>query len=224
VYPCVRDLLLTSAIDHSFRDRLRRHVSRDGSTPVILLTVARISERKNQLRVVEALHHLDRMGNTSFHYLVVGNVDSETHELYHAHLRDYVKATGLEDRVTLVGQTSDEEKVGYIDACDLFVMLSQTVGDSVEGFGISVIEAACRGKPVLVSDQGGMPETVIDGQTGIVVPPDDSATIANTLASLGRDPASLRSMGAAGRRFVIDNFTPAVVASRLHDHLLARPR
>jgi glycosyltransferase involved in cell wall biosynthesis len=223
-YPCVRDLLLTAPVDPVFRAEVRRRVSRDGACPLILLTVGRISERKNQLRVIEALHHLDRQGQVEFHYIVVGNVDSEAHQAYFDRLRNYVKATGLEDRVTIVGHTTDEEKIGYIDACHLFVMLSQAVGDSVEGFGISVIEAACRGKPVLVSNQGGMPETVVSGQTGVVVAADDVPAIAGTLASLARDPASLEEMGAAGRRFVAGNFTPAVVAARLHEQLLTKRR
>jgi glycosyltransferase involved in cell wall biosynthesis len=224
VYPCVQNLLLTTPVDQTFRNVVRARLSHNGAPPTVLLTVARISERKNQLRVIEALHHLARKGQASFHYLVVGNVDSEAHEAYFARLRNYVEAAGLEKRVTVIGQTTDAEKVGYLDACDVFIMLGQTVGDSVEGFGISVIEAACRGKPVVVSDQGGMPETVIEGETGVVVRPDDVPAIAEALASLVRDPASLGAMGAAGRRFVVGNFTPVVVAARLHQQLLARAR
>jgi glycosyltransferase involved in cell wall biosynthesis len=98
-------------------------------------------------------------------------------------------------------------------------MLSQTVGSSVEGFGISVIEAASRGKPVVVSDQGGMPETVLDGVTGFSVPPADSARVADVLATLARHPGRRAAMGSAGRDFTLRHFTPRVSAGLLHGQL-----
>jgi phosphatidylinositol alpha-1,6-mannosyltransferase len=187
----------------------------------VLLTVARISERKNQLRVIEALAYLKQHGNEAFHYFMVGNVDAESHRAYFDQIQSLVRSAGLQDRVTIVHQASDADKVSYIDACDVFVMLSRTVGDSVEGFGISVIEASCRGIPVLVSDQGGMPETVIDGASGRVVP-DDVAALAGVLQPLAGDPALRARWGEAGRRFALENFTPAVSAGRLHACLVSQ--
>jgi phosphatidylinositol alpha-1,6-mannosyltransferase len=124
----------------------------------------------------------------------------------------------LQNSVTIVDHATDEEKVRYIDACDVFVMLSRTVGDSVEGFGISVIEASCRGKPVIVSDQGGMPETVIDGTTGRVVP-DNVTALAQALIELAENPTLRTEWGEAGRRFARENFTPASSAAQLHNCL-----
>jgi phosphatidylinositol alpha-1,6-mannosyltransferase len=118
----------------------------------------------------------------------------------------------------MVDHASDEEKISYLDACDIFVMVSRTVGDSVEGFGISVIEASCRGKPVVVSDQGGMPEAVLDWTTGRVVR-DEVSDLAGVLAELGRRPELRARYGEAGRQFAQGNFTPAKSAGRLDEYL-----
>jgi len=98
-------------------------------------------------------------------------------------------------------------------------MMSRTVRNSVEGFGISVIEASIRGKPVIVSDQGGMPETIVDGKTGFSVSVDDDRAISDAVMKLAVNRDFRETMGAAGRDYVLENFTPQIMASRLNEHL-----
>lgn len=222
VYPVVSDLVLRQPAEPDFSRNLRRRISDGGPPPTILLTVGRISERKNQLGVLEAMAHLHRASSARFHYLVVGNVDAPNHVRYLAHLEAYIEAQGLERAVTVVPNASDQEKIAYLDACDVFVMLSRTVGTSVEGFGISVVEASARGKPVLVSDQGGMTETLLEGQTGLSVPPHDGSRVAAALLRLAEDIPLRAAMGAAGRAFVQREFTPRASAQRLHEQVSRR--
>jgi glycosyltransferase involved in cell wall biosynthesis len=211
VYPSVSELFL--------RRPLRQQPA--AGAPLTLLTIARISERKNQLGVLQALAHLRRNGGPAWRYLILGNVDAESHRPYLAEMERFIAANGLTGAVTIIGNSTDEEKIDYIDACDASIMLSQSAGGSIEGFGIAVIEAACRAKPVVVSDQGGMPETIIEGVTGFAVPPADTARVAQVLAQLASDPGLRTTMGAAGRRFTLENFTPAATAAGLHTQLLA---
>jgi glycosyltransferase involved in cell wall biosynthesis len=222
VYPCVSGIFLTQPVDRAFRDELRRRVSRDGTTPLILTTVARISERKNQLGVLQALERLRQSAGPAWHYLVVGNLDAPEHETYFARLRAFTAERGLAEQVTFVHHATDAQKVDYLDACDASAMLSRSAGASVEGFGISVIEAAVRGKPALVSDQGGMPETIVEGVTGFAVPPDDVTRIAGALQTLASDPKLRSAMGERGRRRTLEQFTPTAAAARLHAQLLER--
>ena len=222
VYPCVSGVVLTRAVNRAFGAELRRTVTRDGSTPLILTTVARISERKNQLAVLEALDRLRQSNGPAWHYFIIGNLDAPEHGAYLARLRAFTDERGLTQRVTFVHGATDEEKVDYLDACDASAMLSRTVGHSVEGFGISVIEAAARGKPVVVSDQGGMPETIVEGETGFAVPPDSVARIAGALETLGADPARRAAMGQRGRARTLESFTPAAAGARLQAQLLER--
>jgi glycosyltransferase involved in cell wall biosynthesis len=219
VYPCVSELCLTLPERPDVTAEIRHRLTGAPQRSLLLLTVARISERKNQLGVLHALARLHASSEFRFHYLVLGNLDSERHRPYLQQLRSYADSHGLGESLTVVENTTDEEKVRYLDACDTFIMLSQTVGSSVEGFGISVIEAASRGKPVVVSDQGGMPETVLDGVTGFSVPPADSARVADVLATLARHPGRRAAMGSAGRDFTLRHFTPRVSAGLLHGQL-----
>lgn len=220
VYPSVSDLVLGKPCDPAFEARFRQGLrAADGTEPVVLLTVARISDRKNQLGVLRALALLHATTPFRFYYIILGNLDAEVHRGYLDGLNAFIRAHGLEGSVSFISNATDEEKVDYIDACDVFVMLSRTVGTSVEGFGISAIEASCRGKPVLVSDQGGMPETIVPGRTGFAVPPDATEAVVQVLTRWAADPELRAATGAAGREFSRTEFTPHASATRLHQHL-----
>jgi glycosyltransferase involved in cell wall biosynthesis len=78
---------------------------------------------------------------------------------------------------------------------------------SAEGIPRSVIEALSYGVPVVASDVGSMREAVIDGVTGVLVPPSDPAALAVEIASLLRDPAERSRLGEAGPRVVARRFT-----------------
>ena len=219
LYPCVSGKFLERPLNQpsttgptaDFEDKERR--------PVRFITVARISERKNQFGVLKVLASLEGTQGLNFHYTILGNVDGPTHEGYFAKIKAFISGNGLEEVVSIIGGTTDEEKVGYIDSSDVFIMLSQTVGNSVEGFGISIIEASVREKPVIVSDQGGMRETIIEGKTGFSVPVDSDAAVGDAIAKLAGDRTMRETMGKAGREYVLTNFVPKIMATRLDNHL-----
>jgi glycosyltransferase involved in cell wall biosynthesis len=222
VYPCVSDLVLRRRCDPETIADVRAGLA-GGSTPlVVLLTVARISERKNQLAVLRAMARLHASSQHRFHYLIVGNVDAPEHLGYREEMTAFIREHDLDRSVSFIPNATDDQKVDYLDACDVFVMLSRTVGTSVEGFGISAIEASCRGRPVLVSDQGGMPETIIPGQTGYAVPPDDVEAITDALAELAASPQRRLALGRAGQAFASGEFTPWASAARLRAQLMDR--
>ncbi len=77
---------------------------------------------------------------------------------------------------------------------DLFVLSSQH-----EGISIAILEAMRAGLPVVATHVGGVPDTVVDGVTGVLVPPDDAQALAAAIDQLLETPCSLRAIGAAGR-------------------------
>ncbi len=81
-----------------------------------------------------------------------------------------------------------------------------------EGFGMVALEAAERGRAAIVSDVGGLPEIVADGETGLVVPSEDAAALAHAIVELARDPARVAALGVAARRRAIDQFSAAAAA------------
>lgn len=108
-------------------------------------------------------------------------------------------ALGISDLVEFPGAIPHRDVPDALGRMDVFVAASRL--DS-ESFGVAVIEASACGVPVIVSDAGGLPEVVIDGVTGLIVPRERPAILADTMARLADDPKLRAQMGDAGRRHV----------------------
>jgi glycosyltransferase involved in cell wall biosynthesis len=76
-----------------------------------------------------------------------------------------------------------------------------------EGFGMVALEAAERGRAVIASDVGGLPEIVADGETGIVVASEDVGALTRAIVALAREPQLVRSYGTAARSRAVSQFT-----------------
>ncbi|WP_420961037.1 glycosyltransferase [Brucella sp. IR073] len=101
---------------------------------------------------------------------------------------------GISGIVEFVGQVPHEAVPEHLRQFDIYAALSRR-----ESFGVAIIEAGACGLPVVVSDVGGLPEVVVGGETGFVVPPESPREAAKALRQLVLDPALRRQMGAAGR-------------------------
>ena len=110
-----------------------------------------------------------------------------------------VSSLGLTDHVKFTGFVDHEEVPSYFNMLDIAVFLSTL--DS-ESFGVAIIEASACGKPVVVSDVGGLPEVVEDGVTGTVVPKMNAKAAAKAIEKLIDDEELRRSMGQKGRERV----------------------
>jgi phosphatidylinositol alpha-1,6-mannosyltransferase len=109
----------------------------------------------------------------------------------------------VDDRVIFAGTLSDDEVAEAYATATVYAGISRLDdGVNVEGFGISFVEASASGVPVLAGDSGGVRSAVRDGETGLVVAPNDVATIAAALRTLLAEPELRARMGAAGRRAV----------------------
>jgi glycosyltransferase involved in cell wall biosynthesis len=75
-----------------------------------------------------------------------------------------------------------------------------------EGFGMVALEAAERGRAVVATRVGGLPEIVADGETGVLVPTEDEQALVDALVGLATDPGRVRRLGAAARRRVLEEF------------------
>lgn len=155
----------------------------------LLLTVGHVDRRKGQDLVVRALPRVAQ-AVSNVHYLILG-LPTRGEEL-----ESLARQLGVEDRVHLLGRRSEEELLGFLNACDLFVMASRhTETGDFEGFGIAVVEAALCGKPAVVSDDSGLVEAIEPGQTGLSVPPEDVDSLAERILELLMDPDRRRAMG-----------------------------
>ncbi|MBI4281316.1 glycosyltransferase family 4 protein [Candidatus Uhrbacteria bacterium] len=169
----------------------------------ILLTVARLVERKGIDLVIEALKKI-KMVETKFRpmsdfvYVIVG--DGPERKNYELRIRNY----GLP--VLFVGAVPDAELSAWYDACDVFIMTPRKIGPDVEGFGLVYLEANAFGKPVIGSRTGGVPEAVLDGETGLLVDEGDVDGIAPAIARLFSDDVLRKKFGEQGRARVEKEF------------------
>ena len=118
----------------------------------------------------------------------------------------------LGPRLRLLGY--HEDVTALLAAADVFCLPSH-----FEGLPMSVIEAMLTGLPVVATDIPGPREQVVEGETGLLVPPMRAAPLSAALAALAADPALRQRMGEAGRARALDRFTEARVVARTLDLL-----
>ncbi len=111
-----------------------------------------------------------------------------------------IKDLGLDRHVMLAGFRADA--LGLMKSFDLFAMSSIT-----EGLGSAVLEAMACGRAVVATRAGGLPEVVVDNETGLLVPPHDDPALASAIARLLRDDARRQALGQAGRARVEQEFS-----------------
>jgi glycosyltransferase involved in cell wall biosynthesis len=117
-----------------------------------------------------------------------------------ASLEHQIKERRLEKHVFLAGFRPDV--ISVHKAFDVFVMSSVT-----EGLGTSLLDAMACGKPIVATRTGGIPEVVVDGLTGLLVPPRDHEGLARAIVALLQDERARRAMGAAGLARVRERFS-----------------
>ena len=123
--------------------------------------------------------------------------------------------------VRFLGDVGDGDIAAWYAACDVFALLPRELpnGD-VEGFGIVYAEAGACEKPVVGTRSGGVPEAVIDGVNGLLVPQDDPIAACAALASLLRDRDLAQRLGAEGARRAREEFSNEQFTARLRAALV----
>ncbi len=185
---------------------------RDGGC--VIGTVTRLDEPKKGLTVLlHALAALARRdGLPPWQCVLVGEGPARDR------LEALAAELGLKGRIVFAGMRRDVARV--LPAVDLFVCPSL-----YEGFGIAIVEAMAAGRPVVASRVGGIPELVVDRETGLLVPPGDAAALAEALAALLTSPDRARQMGQRGRERAGKMFSIQTAVERhqqLYDSLSAR--
>ena len=153
-----------------------------------LFSLGRLEERKGIQLVLKALKKLQEEGFESITYRIGGTGPFE------GSLKRLASELGLAG-VTFLGRISEEEKAREYSACDLFVMPSfhDVRQGSIEGFGIVFVEANMYGKPVVASRSGGIPDAVIDGVTGFLVPELNVDALADVLRAFAEGSVTIDS-------------------------------
>ena len=165
----------------------------------VILMPARLTAWKGQRVLIEALKFLKQASVTPWICVLVG---PETDHKFALSLGRRIQELGLEDRVRFAGTCQDMPA-----ACALAAVV---VAPSLrpEPFGRTLVEAQMMGKPVIGTAQGAMMETVLPGQTGLVIPPDNPQALAEALVGiLSADDDTLAYLAENAREHVLRNYT-----------------
>jgi glycosyltransferase involved in cell wall biosynthesis len=177
-----------STIYNGVPDEKRSARPRARTDPLVGV-VGRVEAQKGFDTLIRALAQIDGAS------LVVVGDGSERKAL-----EELAQSLGVAERVVWIGWTDDPR--GYLDSFDVFALPSR-----FEGFPLAVLEALLARSAVVAADVGSVGEAIRDGETGLLVPPDDPAALAGAIQRLLADEELRRRLGANGRRLVLQRFT-----------------
>jgi glycosyltransferase involved in cell wall biosynthesis len=119
---------------------------------------------------------------------------------YFAELRMLIGDLNLSNHFHFVGGVDNLRE--YLSTADIFVLPSRS-----EGFSNAIVEAMAASLPVVATNVGGNAEAVMDGVSGLIVPPEDPTALAAAITRLLADPSKAQEMGAAGKKLASEKFT-----------------
>lgn len=196
-----------SQLSNEHQQQLRKTLNiPETAFPIIGMT-GRITEEKGYLELIEALGQL-RYQFPNVHLLVIGGQLSSERDAFESKLNNFIKQYELNYYITLAGLRSDiPELLGLVD---VFTLPSYR-----EGLPRSILEAMAMELPVVTTDIRGCREAVVNGQTGLIVPPRNSEKLADALGWLLADVDRRKTFGKAGRQRVETEYDERFVFERL---------
>lgn len=171
---------------NSSRGDLSRLLGFDTNEKIILLTNGRLAKRKGaRWFLANVLPTLPQ----NIHYVLSGDGPEKKDIL------ETLKTHGLENRVSVLGRVSDEDKNTLLNTIDIFIQPNIVVPGDMEGFGIAVIEATLAARPVIASNIEGLKDAVANGENGIPLPSGDTQAWRETILDLASHKEKRISLG-----------------------------
>lgn len=197
LYPGVDTQRFHPGVDRA-KVRFDANIAQDA--PVVAM-IARFQDVKGH-DVFQAMAKQVALQIPTVHFLVAGeNTQTSADDSYKARILQAAHQDSLlRKRLVYLGFRPDVERI--IGAADVVVCASR-----FEGYGVVNIEAMACGKPVVSTNQGGPSETIVDGETGCLVPSGDAVALASRVIDLLHNPALRTRMGTAGRERVLQQFS-----------------
>ena len=189
----------------------------DVDRPLSIVSVGSLEFRKGHHLLVEACERL-RTAGVEATCMIVGEGAER------AALEARIRATGLDDRVALVGARQRYEVVETLREADVFVLPSITLdtGKS-EGIPVALMEAMAMRLPVIATHMTGIPELVTDGENGYLIPEGDVGVLADRLEQLATKVEHRLELGRRGRQRVEEEFALSANVERLLQVFLSVP-
>jgi glycosyltransferase involved in cell wall biosynthesis len=191
--------LVYHGLDFSRFPAFERNTASDGKSPVVILSVGRLVEKKGTDVLLEALAQLPPDLNWRLVHAGGGPLKEK--------LARRARRLGIADRVQWRGARTQVELLAEYRAADLFALASRVARDGDrDGLPNVLAEAQSQGLACVATRVSGIPELIDDGVTGLLVEPEAPRKLAQALELLIREPARRRALGEAGRHKVHEKF------------------
>ena len=178
----------------------------------LILHVARLVEVKGTAYLLRAFATVARQHDQA-RLLIIG------HGPLRKRLQALAASLGLQDRVEFLGALPHAEVLSWMRQAAMLVLPGiRTASGREEGLGMVLLEAAATGLPIIGSRVGGIPECILDGRTGFLVPERDTSALAGRMSELLGNPGKRQHMGAAGRALVESRFNGDRQTAALEDY------
>ncbi len=197
---------IPNSVDTSRFCPAQQHADRQSGDNVFTLgTAGRFVPEKGHAELIRVVHAL-RNGPRRLKLLIAGQ--GESLHIYQQMLDEL----DLHDHVTIVGLVADMES--FYRSLHLYVHPST----GAEGLPLAVLEALSTGCPVVATDCAGTREAVVDGQTGLLVTPNDLPALTSAVRRVIEDADLAARMSTAARQHIIQNFSAATMANEIRDY------
>ena len=204
IYPGISEKFTT--IENIKLNKIKDKYKLEGKK--IILTTGRLVHRKNQQLVIDLFRELLEI-IPNLNYLIIGDGPQK---------KDYnlkIKAYGLEDNIKILSNIENDEIPYFYKLSDIFVMVSKTSSDDIEGFGIVYLEAGIFSKPVIASTQGGSKEAVLENETGLLIKENDPEALKDAIIKLLKDKKLANKLGNNAQRRIKEKFLWKDISKKL---------
>jgi len=180
----------------------------------VLLTVARLDERKGHDVVIQSMANLTRQ-YPEIVYLIVGRGREEER------LRKLASAQKVADRVIFCGYVADVDLPKYYNLGDIFILLNRQTSDDprlrgdYEGFGIVFLEAAACAKPVIAGNFGGVASAVEPNRSGLIIDASDPVAVEQAITLLIQNPSQRQRFGQFGLERARRSFAWQIISKEI---------
>jgi len=177
--------------------------ARDGKK--IILSAGRLTWQKGFRHALEAIALLSK-NNQDFHYIIVGEGEEGPK------LKLQIISLGLENKVEILPHVSHDTLKALYQSAD--ILLVSSVSEALPNV---ILEASAMALPIVATHVGGIPEAIVEGETGLLVEPSKPKDMAEALLRLLSDADLRLAMGNAGRTFIKQKFGPTPILEQWED-------
>ena len=189
---------------------------RDKKKTINLISISRLDQRKGHIYVLNSLHYLLKNNLIKdFKWTICGDGPLKNK------LNSEINKLSLSKKVIMLGKVVNKKKSSLLNNSDLFVMPSIKLEESIEGFGISYIEAAKYGIPSISGVEGGVVDAVINEKTGWNVDPLNQKDLNITLAEAINNSMKRKKLGVNAKKYFEKNFSGEKVFKKFMNIVLS---